>query len=134
MKISVESQETNPNLKTPSPPDSLLLGLHFAPNFSAFSPEWCREMGKRGCSQFITHYLCCSFLFICLLISSLGFLLWKTVFHKLLPHGSFHGVSQSGTDCCSMGSFLPESMGLARSLLHCKLPVRPQPALGIHLL
>lgn len=102
MKIRVESQETNPDLKRLSPPDSLLPDLHFTPNFSAFSPEWCRGM---GCSQFIKHCLCCSFFFILCLVSSMWSLLWRTLLHRVLQHGSFHGVSLSGADCCIWAPF-----------------------------
>jgi len=61
-------------------------------------------MGNGGCSQFITCWLCRSFLLTLFPCSSVGSLPWETVLHKL-PHLSpSHGL-QLFKNCSSVGAF-----------------------------
>ena len=109
--------------QTPSSQPSLLPRLNFTPYFLyllLLSRAGGQGMGHGVCSQFITHYLCCSFILTIFPCSSMDFLPRDTVLHKLVPHGSFlraavlqkllqggvlsTGCSPSGTGWSSVGS------------------------------
>jgi len=95
-------------------PGSSLLPISLPP-----PSKWCRGMGNGGCSQFIVHCLCRSFLFMLFFCSNVSSHSQEIVLHELLWHGSFFmgcsysqtapaevlstGCRPSGTDRSNMG-------------------------------
>ena len=115
----------------PSHHPSLLPGLNFTSYFFISSiPERCRGTGNRGCSQFITLCLCCSFLlmlFPCCRGSPLGS---QALPENMLQHGL---LSPQGHRSCQEPAPAWAPHGLTASFGHPLVPVRGPPRAAVEI-
>lgn len=111
-------------------PLSLFNRLNFAVSFLTLLPspflKWRRWVGSGNCGQFITLYLCCSFVLMLFPCSSRGFVPLSTVLQELLQCGCFpwDAVLQEQTaPTCHRSSQKTSPFPCSWGQMSCQVPV-----------